>query len=86
MPSLKGRLGLADEIVLIDPEYFDETDDGRDGRLADADRADLGRFNQPDATVHIAQQLRQARRAHPTGGSSADDDDVADAINRQLDQ
>ena len=78
--QLEGRLGLANDLVLIDPQHLDEADDRWDGRLADPDGADLGGFDQPDATVQIPQQLGEARRGHPPGGSAADDDDAADWI------
>ena len=46
--------------------------------LIASDDADLGRLDQPDAALIGAEEARQRSCRHPTGGSSADDDDVAD--------
>jgi hypothetical protein len=46
--QLVGRLGLAHEVGLVEAEAGVEVADVRDGGLADADRADLGRLDQVD--------------------------------------
>ena len=48
----------------------------RDGRLADADGADLVGFDQPDVE-HLAQRLRQRGGHHPARRAAARDDDAA---------
>src|SRR5262249_17996842 len=78
--ELEARVGFADQLILIDAEQPDDVDDGRDGRLADTDGPDLGRFDQTDAAVSALEELGQDCRRPPTGGSPADNGDTADSI------
>src|SRR5690606_27356107 len=80
-PELVGRVRLADELVLVDPEHAVEHDDLRDGRLAHAHGADRLAFDQLDGQAgEAAHDLGQRRRGHPPGGSAADDDNLADRL------
>src|SRR5690348_7650464 len=58
-PELEGRLGTRHEFALIDPEPLIETANVRDGGFADADRADLERLDDADASAPMGrpQQL-----------------------------
>ncbi len=77
--ELEGRLGAANEVVLIDAERAVERADLRNGRLADADRADRFRLHQFDVAIIVLQQLRQRGRRHPAGGPAADNEHFANS-------
>ena len=51
----------------------------RDGRFADADRADRFALDELDI-VKALEQLAEQRRGHPTRGSSANDQDFAHGL------
>ena len=72
--ELEGGLGLADELVLIDPQHVIEEHDGGDGRLAHADRADILGLDQGDLHPR-SHHLGQSRRGHPARRAAADDGD-----------
>ena len=79
-PELEGRLRLAQEIVLVDGVGAKVVDDRRDGRLADAHRADLLRLDEPDGAPEVREGLRQRRGGHPARGASPDDEDASDRL------
>ena len=72
--ELERRLRRADHFELVDAGKAVEGADRRDGRFADADRANLFRFDQADR-VGAERQARQQRRGHPARGATADDGD-----------
>src|SRR5262249_44745846 len=78
--ELEARLGLADQVILIDAEQADDIDDRRNGRLPDTDGADVSRLDETDAAVRVLEELGENRRRHPPGRSSANDGDPADGI------
>jgi hypothetical protein len=78
--ELERALGRGDELVLVDAEHPVESDQRRDGRLADADGADLLGFDQRDLGDAVVEEAREGRRGHPAGGAAADDDDIADRM------
>src|SRR6202035_1316116 len=59
-------------LALVEPEEIEEELDGAEGRLPNADRLDVGRFD--DGDVEARQSLLQMRRRHPSGRSPAHDD------------
>src|SRR5580700_11926349 len=80
--ELEGRLGFAHDIVFVDTEQGIEGANRRNGRFADAHRADLGRFDDGDLAVAILQYSREGRGGHPAGRAAADNHDAADAVIR----
>ena len=64
--ELEGGLGLPHELVLVELEHGIEHDDGRDGRLADAHRADFLRLDQRDRVAPL-EHLGERRGRHPAG-------------------
>ena len=74
-----GRLGRAHHVVVAQPQLAIEATDGGNGRLAHADRADVGRLDHGDLQRRSAEMLDQGRSRHPAGGAAADDDDRTDA-------
>ena len=75
--ELEGALGRLEEILLLDLDQIVKGDQRRDGRFADADRADLFGFHQGDVQ-RLAEQPRQGRGGHPAGGAAAGDDNLVD--------
>lgn len=59
---------------LVEPKRLNESAKMRQGRFANADNSNLGRFDQMYA-ARVRQQLCQRARGHPPGGPAADDDD-----------
>jgi hypothetical protein len=77
-PQLEARPGGRHEGRFVQADQLVEPVDGRDGRLADADGADLVRFQKHD--LHRPpQQPRQGRRRHPSGRPAAKDDKAGNA-------
>jgi hypothetical protein len=82
--QLAAGLGRRHHLGVGHAELGVEAPDGRDGRLADTDRADLGRLHHGDADAGVAQVLDQGGCRHPAGRASADDHDVADRVGGSL--
>src|SRR3546814_2614839 len=79
--DLVGRVGFADELVLVDAEQRVEQADLRNRRLADADGADRLALDQLDLEAGKgAHDARDRGGRHPARGAAADDDDAADGI------
>src|SRR5690606_6391595 len=76
---LERALDVAHEVVLVDAQELEEIADRRDGRLADAHRADLLRLDEVHRGVAVPQEARAGRGRHPARRAAADDDDPADA-------
>jgi hypothetical protein len=57
---------------LVDAERRVEMADVRDRRLADADGADLGRFDQGDREPGAREFMRERRSGHPPRRAPAD--------------
>src|SRR3546814_7194000 len=80
-PELVGRVGFADELVLVDAEQRVEQADLRNRRLADADGADRLALDQLDIEAgQGAHDARDRGGRHPARGAAADDDEAADGI------
>src|SRR4051812_35735458 len=76
-PQLEGRLGTRHEFALIDPDPLIEAADVRDGGLADANGADLERFN--EAYGHAATEgPGKSRSRHPARRAATCNDDSSD--------
>ncbi len=79
--QLVGRIGRADEVVLIQAQHLIEQNQLRDGRFANTDGADLLRFDEFDLEARqLSKDLRERGRGHPAGGASTDDHDLADPL------
>src|SRR5687768_9705017 len=72
--ELERRLGGPHELGLVDAEKAVESEQRRDGALADADGADCVGLDQGDFRART-QRPRNRRGRHPSGGAAAGDDD-----------
>ena len=72
-PELDRALGGGEKFILVDAERLVEQADLRNRSLADADRRDRVRFDQPDRPA-FREEMTQAGGGHPARRSSADDD------------
>src|SRR5204863_9512017 len=77
--ELEGALRLAQEIVLVEAQHVVVQRDGRDGRLADPDDADLVRLHQRDGETRPHARGKRSGR-HPPGSATAGDDDSFDLL------
>src|SRR5262249_49616112 len=68
---------LAQEFGLADAELGIEHADGGKRRLADADRADILRFDELDLDDRRIQEMPERGGRHPSGRTAADDHDPA---------
>ncbi len=75
--ELERRLGMPDQVGLVDTGQVVEPVDRRNGRFADADGADLVRFDELDIELMGDIDLGERRDGHPAGGAAADDNDFA---------
>src|SRR5438309_7436922 len=75
--ELERALRLRDELPFVEAQRMVEQADRRDGRLADADDADLVRFHYLDPAP-APQGVGERGGGHPAGRSAAEDDDLAD--------
>ena len=77
--ELECALRMPQEIVFVELHQAVELRDRGDRRLADADDADLGGFDQRDGQPR-AQDARQRGGRHPAGGAATGDDDRSDFL------
>src|SRR5438105_6048256 len=78
--QLEAALRRADEFTLVDAEHAVEDLHQRDGGFTNADDPDFVGFDQPDPRLTLGQHSRKRRRRHPASGSTADDQDLANAV------
>jgi hypothetical protein len=76
--QLKGALGVADEVVLVQAEQAVIGSDRRYGRFAHAHRSDFVGFDQRDRHTGMRDQARQGGGGHPSRRATTDNDDAAD--------
>src|SRR5579863_819067 len=76
--QFEGGFGLADEVVLVDPQSAYEFHDRGDRGLAHADGADLLGLDQSYAHFERLQEFGEARSRHPAGRAAAHDGDAPD--------
>ena len=80
---LEGGVALAEEIALGDADAAQRVAHGRPGAFADADRPDVGRFEQRDLQARVGSRAMVGgddARGQPAGRPAADDHDMLDPI------
>ncbi len=70
--ELEGAVRVAQEVVFVEAQHLVEQVDGRNGRLAHADDADLIRFHHGDREAR-PEYLGKRGGAHPARGAATDD-------------
>src|SRR5258708_1282698 len=75
-PELERRPGGAHELRLVEAEHVIELLDMRQGGFADANDANLIRFDQYDAVKVTRKTVNQGGRGHPPGRATAQDHDA----------
>ena len=70
--ELERGVSGAHELRFVEAEHLDEGAQVGKRRLADADDADLGRFDEPHLR-RMRQLAHQRGRRHPAGGAAAED-------------
>ena len=73
--QFEGGVGRTHEFCFIKPKAFDEVPDMRQGSLADADDADLSRFDELNR-ARIGQMANERCRRHPARSPAANNDDM----------
>src|SRR5437868_792186 len=73
-----GAVCRLQELALIDSEESVQLLEDRHCRLADADDADLHRFDERDLYPLAREDACERARGYPTGGAAADDEDAPD--------
>jgi hypothetical protein len=82
--QLEGGIGGLDEFAFVDAEALDQRDEGRHGRLAHADGAELFGLHQLDLAQLALQVLAQHGRRQPPRGAAADNHDFRKGLHYQF--
>ena len=72
--------GLGDKLAFVDPEEPIQLLKNGHRRLADADDADLLRFDERDLHPLAREDACERARGHPTSGAAADDEHAPDRL------
>src|SRR5690606_25247266 len=78
--ELESRSSASNKVVLVQRKHPIERPHLRDGRLADADRANLLRFDEANFAVAVLEKSSQRSSGHPTCSAAAHDDDPSQPV------